>query len=294
MRKIDLHIHSEFSSDGELAIKDILDLSKKTNMEVIAITDHNSVKGVQKAIEYGKMIGLQVISGIEMDCTYKDINLHVLGYFIDPSRKEYEELENDIFQQEVKAAVEKINRLTQATDVIVNADEIFTQAEGKIVTGEMIAENILHNRNNLDKKIVRPYLPGGEKSDMPYVHFYWDFFSQGKAAYVPIHYVSFREAVSLIKSSGGVPVIAHPGNNLREKLEILDELIQEGLEGIEVFSTYHSIEQTRYFFEKAVQEDLLITCGSDFHGKNKPNIQIGSYTKIEQDVDVLRGLQKYL
>lgn len=294
MNKIDLHIHSEFSSDGELGVEKIIDLSKEKGVEVIAITDHNSVKGVQRAIEYGNTFNVKVIPGIEIDCTYKNINLHVLGYFIDYNRVEFRQLENDIYEKEKKVALEKIIKLRDAINVKVDIEEIFRKASGRIITGEAIAENVLNSAENSINPLLQPYLNGGDKCDMPYVNFYWDFFSQGKVAYIPINYISLQEVIALIKLSGGIPVIAHPGNNLKNNPEILDELIQEGIEGIEVLSTYHNVEQATYFYNKALQYQLLITCGSDFHGSNKPTIKIGAYTMINQNVDVLSELIKYI
>ncbi len=275
MSKIDLHIHSNCSDDAELSVEKIVSMSKKSDMKVIAITDHNSVRGVEKAIVCGNKLGVEVIPGIEIDCTFNSINLHVLGYYIDYNRREFHELEKQVYDQEMKFASEKIRRLRENTGLVVDEMEVLEKANGKIVTGELIAEILLSKSNSSDNELLRPYIMGGARSDMPYVNFYWDFFSQGKAAYVPVKYISLRDTIELIKSSNGIPVIAHPGNNLKEYMAVIDSIIKEGIEGIEVFSTYHSKEQTDYFYQKAIEYKLPMTCGSDFHGKNKPNITIG-------------------
>ena len=275
MSKIDLHIHSNFSDDGELTVEDIVNISKENGMKYISITDHNSVKGVKRAVECGNDVGVEVIPGIEIDCTYNSLNLHVLGYFIDYTRKEFDELEKSIFEQEIKIASEKIEKLQKNTGLKIDLSEVLERANGKIVTGELIGEILLNKKDSINNELLKPYLNNGARSDMPYVNFYWDFFSQGKAAYIPINYISLREAINLIKSSNGVPIIAHPGNNLKNNMDIIDSIIKEGIEGIEVFSSYHSLEQTNYFNNKAFEHKVLVTCGSDFHGKNKPNIKIG-------------------
>lgn len=275
MSKIDLHIHSEYSDDGEVSIKDIIKISREKNMKAIAITDHNSVKGISEAMQYNSKAQLEVIPGIEIDCTYNSLNLHVLGYFIDYHKKEYEELEKNILEQEMKVASEKIRKLQKNTGFRLDEALIFERANGKMITGELIAEIILNEKDNMNNELLKPYLKGGARSDMPYVNFYWDFFSQGRLAYIPIKYINLREAVELIKASNGIPILAHPGNNLKNNMSKVDSIIKEGVEGIEVFSTYHSIEQTQYFYNKAKKLKIAITCGSDFHGKNKPNIEIG-------------------
>lgn len=275
MGKIDLHIHSNFSDDGELEVEDIVKLSLSQGMEAISICDHNSVGGVRRAIEYGNTTGVEVIPGIEIDCIYNSIDLHVLGYYIDYENVEFQRLEEDIIRQEKEAGVKRIRKLRENTGLKIDEKEVLERANGKTITGELIAEVLLGKEENINNEVLRPYLRGGNRSDMPYVNFYWDFFSQGKAAYVPINYISLREAINIIKNSGGVPVIAHPGNNLKNNMDMIDSIIKEGICGIEAFSTYHSLKQIDYFYKKALEHNILVTCGSDFHGKNKPNIKIG-------------------
>jgi 3',5'-nucleoside bisphosphate phosphatase len=275
MSEVDLHIHSIFSDDGELGVENIVEISKENNMKFISITDHNSVKGVPRAVECGNKADLEVIPGIEIDCSYNSLNLHVLGYFIDYTKKEFDELEKNIYEQEMKIAYEKIEKLQNNTGLKIDCDEVLEKANGRIITGELIGEILLNKEDSINNELLKPYLNNGVRSYMPYVNFYWDFFSQGKIAYVPMNYISLREAINLIKNSNGVPIIAHPGNNLKNNMDIIDSIIKEGVEGIEVFSSYHSQEQTYYFYNKACEHKVLITCGSDFHGKNKPNIIIG-------------------
>lgn len=140
-----------------------------------------------------------------------------------------------------------------------------------------VAEILLEDEENRNSDILKPYMVGGSKSDMPYVNFYWDYFSKGKPAYVEIEFISLKEAVEMIHNNGGVAVLAHPGNNLKQDVTVIDEIIEEGIDGIEVLSTYHTSYQVEYFYNKAIETKLKITCGSDFHGKNKPNIQIGIF-----------------
>ena len=85
------------------------------------------------------------------------------------------------------------------------------------------------------------------------------------------------DAIKLVKATGGIPVIAHPGANLKDNPEFIDKIIAAGIEGVEIFNNYHTPEQQKYFADKARQSKLLMTAGSDFHGKNKPKIQLGQY-----------------
>ena len=275
MNKIDLHIHSNHSADGELAVQEILDISKRQGLNTIAITDHNSVKGIETAIHYGNQLNVEVIPSIEIDCSYHSVNLHLLGYFIDWKRKEFIDLEQNLYNQEM-AAFPKMIRKLRAVGIVVDEDEILKEAAGKVPCGELIGEVLLHKDNAKENPMLRPYLEGGERSDMPYLNFYRDFFAQGKIAHVPLQYLQLKEAIELVKNSNGIPIIAHPGDNLKDKMDLLDDIIREGVMGIEVFSNYHTPGQIEFFYKKAAEESLFITCGSDFHGKNKPGITIGA------------------
>ncbi|BBA49767.1 hypothetical protein FV113G1_01130 [Fusobacterium varium] len=281
-KNIDLHMHSLYSDDGEFSPEEIIKIGKREEMEIMALTDHNSVKGVDEMIKYGKEVGIKVISGVEIDCVYKGINLHMLGYGIDYKRKEFLEIEEEIFEKEMAIAKTKIERLKGNTDLIVDEEKIFEIAGGNIITGEIIGEVVLAEKKNRNNSLLEEYFNNGAKSDMPFVHFYWDFFSQGKIAYVPIEFRSMTEIVNLIKESGGLAVLAHPGNNFKNYLEIVEDIIEEGIDGIEVFSTYHSQEQIEYFYNKAEKNNLLMTFGSDFHGKNKPHIRLKGYPVPEK------------
>ena len=87
-------------------------------------------------------------------------------------------------------------------------------------------------------------------------------------------------------------VLAHPGNNLKGKFDIFDEMVEKGLQGVECFSSYHSLETNDYFYQKAKELDLLFTCGSDFHGKTKPAIHLGENGCVSPD-EIKELLIKY-
>ncbi len=292
MNRIDLHMHSNHSADGEFTVHDILNRCRELEMRTIAITDHNSVAGVAEAVSFGNQLGIEVIPGIEIDCVFQSLNLHLLGYYVDYHTKGFKVLEEDLYTQEMDAFPTMIRNLGEI-GIKADAHEILNKAEGKAPCGELIAEVLLNKADSWENRLLRPYLKGGPRSDMPYLNFYLDFFAQGKIAYVPMQYMSLKSAIQLVKNSGGVPVIAHPGNNLKHSPELIDSILAEGVMGIEVFSNYHMPHTSDYFLQKAKEHRVLITCGSDFHGKNKPLIQIGdcNCSLDEADlIDVLRHL----
>lgn len=274
MKNIDLHIHSEHSADGELTVQEILTISKQQGLDTISITDHNSVKGIAAALRYGKELNVTVIPGIEIDCVYQGVNLHLLGYFIDWQRKAFADLEEYIYTQEMTAFPNMISKLG-AAGIVANEAEILQYAAGKIPCGELIGEVVLNKEKAQENPLLTPYLAGGSRSNMPYLNFYRDFFAQGRVAHVPMQYFPLQEMIELVKNNNGIPIIAHPGDNLKNNMNLLADIIKEGVMGIEVFSNYHTPAQTEFFYEQAKAQQLLITRGSDFHGKNKPGITIG-------------------
>ncbi|MEG1877779.1 MAG: PHP domain-containing protein [Lachnospiraceae bacterium] len=274
MEKIDLHIHSHCSDDGEFSPEDLLCFGKQAGLNYIAITDHNTVRGVSLALSLAPQMDLEVISGVELDCIHMGRNFHLLGYGFDHTLPVFAEIEQDILRQETTSAEEKIVLIQKAIGVPLITQEVLAAADGHIVTGELIAEILLQKKEAKDCPALLPYLPGGARSDNPYVNFYWDYFSQGKPAYVPIHYISLSEGVALLHEAGGIAVLAHPGQNLQNDYKFLEQMLKTGIDGIEAYSSYHSRIEAAIFDQIAQNHQLLIACGSDFHGKIKPSIPL--------------------
>ena len=106
---------------------------------------------------------------------------------------------------------------------------------------------------------MQPFYPGGYRSDNPYVNFYWDICSSGKGAYVPMEFMSLSDAIELIRAAGGVPILAHPGNNVKEDEELLHGIVQAGIIGMEVYSSYHSPAANSIYSRQAEKYNLIKT-----------------------------------
>lgn len=271
---IDLHMHSLYSDDGQFTEEELVNIAHKSNLKVMAIADHNRVEAVEKAKIIAEDNDIKLIPGIEIDCTYKGVNLHVLGYGIDTSNTAFNQLGKDIIKQELQTSSEKID-LVKKLGFDISKNELDKLSSNGVYTGEMFAEVLFADPRYFDNVLLKPYRKDGQRSDNPYVNFYWDYFSQGKACYTKIEYPSLENIIKLIHDNGGVSVLAHPGNNLKGKFELFDEMVDLGLNGVEAFSSYHSTETSQYFYNKAKELNILYTCGSDFHGKTKPSIQMG-------------------
>ena len=105
--------------------------------------------------------------------------------------------------------------------------------------------------------------------------------------------MDLSQAISLILDTGGIPVFAHPGQNIGMNQELLEEIIHEGIHGIEVYSSYHDHETTKFYLAQAREHDLIITAGSDFHGKNKPSIELGAPVSNEEANKILENISSF-
>lgn len=270
---IDLHMHSMYSDDGEYTPTQLVDMCHETGVKIMAIADHNWVKANEEAKKHADELGMTYIPAIEIDCTYKGVNLHVLGYGID-NQEVFNQLGEDIEKQEIACSMKKLE-LTNALGFDLKKEQLDALSTNGVYTGEMFGEALLNDSRYEDHELLKPYRQGGERSDNPYVNFYWDYYAQGKPCYTEIHFPTLEETIQLIHQHGGVALLAHPGNNLKGQFELFDEMVALGLDGVECFSSYHTTETNEYFYNKAKELNVLYTCGSDFHGKTKPSIHLG-------------------
>jgi len=288
---LDLHMHSDISNDGEFSPKRLMELCSQNQLKVVALADHNSVRGIKEAKIYADKFEIELISAIELDCTFRGVDLHVLGYGIDPTYGEFEEIEQSVEEQERTASKKRID-LVEKMGIDFDYDQVMTLSKNGVVTGEMIAEAALKDDRNKNNLLMQPYYPGGERSDNPYVNFYWDICSMGKGAYVLMEFISLNKAVKLICAAGGIPVLAHPGNNVKEDKELLHDIVHAGIIGMEVYSSYHSEEQMEFYAEQAEKYGLIKTLGSDFHGKTKPSIKLGSVACKNSEEKIYKELMQ--
>lgn len=271
---IDLHMHSLYSDDGEFTPSQLVEMCHEKGIKIMAIADHNSVKAIDEAITKANELNIKYIPAIEIDCTYENINLHVVGYGIDYHHADFVSLEENVLKQELESSMKKIE-LTRALGFDVTKEDLDQLSDNGVYTGEMFAEILLNKEEYKDHELLKPYRLNGERSDNPYVNFYWDYYAQGKPCYTKIVYPSLKEIIDLIHRHGGKAVLAHPGNNLKGKFEVFDDMMKLGYDGVECFSNYHSQETVDYFYRKGQEYKIMTTCGSDFHGKTKPAIELG-------------------
>jgi len=293
MSRVDLHMHTKVSGDGEFTPLQMIERAKRQNMEIIAITDHDAVSANRECIELGEKAGIKVIPGVElcanMDC---GIPLHITAYGIDYNDLRYIEREKEIrdFHLGIGATI-----IQKAKDIgfMFDDEKVYAKGNDGIITSEMVGEAILEDPRNDNDPRMDPYREGHEKSDNPGFNFYKDFYCLGKPCFIQRgeHNLSLKQCSELIHSTGGIMCLAHPGHNIKHDLKLLEEINSYGLQGIEAYSSYHNEDDTKFFLEQAQRLNLIVTVGSDFHGKVKPAIEMGSIACDEEKIK--EGLRKY-
>ena len=280
---LDLHMHSCYSEDGEYSPEQLVNQCALLGMNMISVTDHNSVHANAAARAAAGMFGITCISGIEIDCTQDHVNFHVLGYGMDDRSEDFAGIEQNLRDQCMHASLERLEKM-QILGFHVTEDELWSKSKDnywkEMWTGELFAEVLLAKPEYRDHPLLLPYRPGGSRSDNPYVNFYWDYCSQGKLCYVRMEYPSMRQAIDIIHRNGGTAVLAHPGISLRGHEDLLNEILSLGIDGVEAFSSYHTAEQLLEFYMTAKKRGLFVTCGSDYHGKTKPSIHLGEHGSL--------------
>lgn len=292
---IDLHMHSYYSDDGEFSPEELVEMCAARNLTHISITDHNCARANISAGPAAAARGIRYIPGIEIDCVYQGCNFHVLGYGLDYLSPEVQAIEDQVRSQSREASL-KMLQLTQAMGFSVTEDRMHDLSKDTYWpdawTGEMFAEILLADEEYTGHPLLLPYRAGGSRGDNPYVNFYWDLYAQGKPCYAEILYPQMDHVIDLIHQNHGLAVLAHPGVNLKGRRHLFAGIAGLGIDGAEVFSSYHSPAQAAEFYNEAKQFHLLTFCGSDFHGKIKPAIAIGGHGGPARDQELLDRLEK--
>jgi len=272
---IDLHIHSCKSSDGDFSPFHIVQLAKEKKLKAISITDHDTVAAYPETLRYGKESSVEIIPSMELTTLFEEREFHLLLPFVDWKSKIISDLISQAAKRRVKEARGRIKKL-QELGFDITWKEVRKEAGVFPPLGVTIAQILLRKAEEDKNSMLEKYLEEENRPLAPY-YFYKDYFMEGKSASVPRQNLSILEVLDIISQTGAVPVLAHPGAYFQNvKKQDLVALKKRGLQGLEVYSSYHSSEQSELYNQMALDLDLVPTAGSDFHGTIKPQIPFGS------------------
>lgn len=277
---VDLHIHSNKSSDGDLTPLRIVRLAGEMKFRAVSIADHDTTAAYPQAVEYGREEGVEVIPNIELTTLFNGREFHLLLPFVDWKSKVLKRFQEKVYQRRVEEARARVGRLREL-DFDIDWKTVKQKAGPNPPLGVTIAQILLEKAGEKEDPRLTKYLEEKNRDYAPYL-FYTDFFMPDKPAYVPKNNIDLLDVMAEVRQTGGIPVLAHPGAYFQRagKGDII-RLKEAGLEGMEVYTTYHDHEQTEHYKAVADELGLVPTAGSDFHGRIKPHIPFGAVKKGE-------------
>lgn len=258
---IDLHAHTN-GSDGDKTPEELIDLAISKKMKALAITDHDTTASLKRAIEYAKDKDIILVPGIEFGAEVKKGEMHILGLFIDYKNKKL----NDKLQYLIDGRNERNEKFVKEFNKIgfnVTMEELEEVSGGKAIGKPHFTKIFL--QKGYIKEAEEAYAKYFRKSP---------FLDIKRCAYEP------KEIIELIKEANGTVILAHPQSlklNEQELREKIKELKSYGLDGLECYHSKQTPEEMKLFRKIALENNLLISKGSDYHGPiTKPDIELGT------------------
>ena len=285
---IDLHVHST-KSDGTYTPTQLVDYAMEKGLFAFALTDHDSVDGVEEAADHAIFLKKTlpdeeknkvplVIPGIELSTDENGTEVHVVGLYIDPSNRTFRNYLNEFIASRTTRNIKMCEKF-QEMGIDLQYEALQERFPDCVLTRAHYARFLLeHGYVGSNKEAFDRYLG----SHCP--------------CYVPREKITPQKAVELILTAGGVPILAHPILYHLSDVK-LDSMVaglkQDGLVGIEALYSSYSAADERQIRRLAQKYDLLISGGSDFHGANKPGLDLGiGYGKLYIPDDLLAPLEQ--
>ena len=265
--KTDLHTHTYYS-DGYNSPERLLEKANSKGIKTLSITDHDNVNGIFEAIEFAKKFEIEIIPGVEISTDIRDSEVHILGYFVDPKNDDLQHYLSFFREERHKRAIRMVKKLN-TLGLEITIEDVMVFAKNSAVGRPHIAQALLAK--------------GQVKS---FFEAFYKFIGNHAPAYERKVHLSPQSAFKIISDAGGLSFIAHPGN-MPEIL--IKELIDAGVDGIEVIHPSHSPEQVRFYRGIVNEYFLLESGGSDFHGgKREDEENFGKYYTTSKAVETMR------
>jgi predicted metal-dependent phosphoesterase TrpH len=252
---IDLHMHTKVS-DGSLTPLEVINIAREKGIKYLAITDHDTTKGLKDAVDIGNDMGVNIIPGVEISAyDYKrNKRAHILGLFIEPGHNALEKICRPLLEERHLASKEMVDRIIKA-GYSISWYDVEKYASGGTGVYKQHIMHALMDRGYCESIYCSLYNKLFKRCN--------DSGTQG-IAYIPLKYIDALRAIKAVKDARGIAVLAHPGQ--LDNYDFIAELVEAGLEGIEAYHQSHTEEDVQKSMEFAEKYNLAVTGGSDFHG----------------------------
>jgi hypothetical protein len=265
--KADLHLHTTYS-DGYYSPAQLIEKCKEQHLEVISITDHDSLFAFQDSFESAKKMGIEIIPGVELSSDIGDKEVHILGYFIDVDNQELKRYLK-FFQDERLRRTERIIKKLQKLGLNIVIEDVLEIAKNSAVGRPHIAQALVEKGQILN-----------------YYEAFNKYIGDNCPAYERKVHISPASAFKIINDAGGLSFIAHPDNM---SAVLIRDLIDAGVDGIEAIHPTHNEVKVKYFKEIAGSYFLLNSGGSDFHGgKRNDEENLGKYFVNMNTIEMMK------
>jgi predicted metal-dependent phosphoesterase TrpH len=243
---IDLHSHTT-ASDGELSPEDLLARARTSGVTTLAVTDHDTVRGLARAQAAAEAQGIRLVPGIEVSTEAAGREIHILGHFVDPTEPGLAGFSDRLAGERAERMGRMVARMNQLGFPLTLAE-----VEG-------IAAGAHLGRPHLALALLaRGYVTSSREA-------FDRFLGDGKPGYVDRFRLPAEEAITMLHRAGGTATLAHPGSS-KVNPHTLEQLARAGLDGLEVFHPDHVPSQREAFLRQASALGLTPTAGSDYHG----------------------------
>lgn len=246
MFKCDLHIHS-ICSDGRFTPRDIVKMAKDKNLDYVSLTDHDTLTGIEEALNEANKLGINFIPGIELSTEHNGESIHVLGFFNKSTynNPELNNILNEFKEKRISRAYKIVDNLKKYHNIEIDIDKVLSNGKDTIA------------RPHIAKAIM--------DAGYPYDHEYIfnNFIGNNCPAYIPSTKLSTKEGIELLKKYSALTFLAHP---LHVRKTPIEDLLKLGFDGLEAIYFRNTKAHTKRFLKLAKEKNLFISCGSDCHG----------------------------
>lgn len=277
MSDIDLHIRSSYSDDGSYDVEEIFRQAKENKMSVISITDHNNARANAQAARFASMYDIHYIPGVEVDTQLYKERVRILGYYIDWNNPVFDEIERRSLKREKDISEARIKAFEKAIGLKVDSESLLAKSRFKVLFPQDLTNLVFENPQARKLPNVERFLIMYPDEKTARQKFLEEYFGPGGECAITATYPDALAVIDAIHKAGGMAVLsAWHVDQLSD--DVLEGLLDGGIDGIEVFSPETDEDMKRFLLTIANQEKLFVTAGSDYHGAWKPERKMGLTT----------------